>query len=51
MKYGDKLKEARKVSELSQEQLAKKLIVSRSAIAKWEDNLGMPDITNLRNIA
>ena len=38
MKLGEKIKEARKQCGLSQEQLAEKMTVSRSAVAKWEAN-------------
>lgn len=48
MTFGEKLKEARKKFGLSQEQLAEKMSVSRSAIAKWENDKGMPDIGNLK---
>lgn len=51
MTFGEKLKEARKEAALSQEQLAEKLSVSRSAVAKWESDKGMPDINNLKAIA
>ena len=51
MTFGEKLKEARKESGLSQEQLAEKMSVSRAAIAKWENDKGMPDINNLKAIA
>lgn len=51
MTFGEKLKEARKESGLSQEQLSEKMSVSRSAIAKWETNKGMPDVNNLKVIA
>lgn len=51
MTFGEKLKKARIEAMLSQEQLAEKLNVSRSAIAKWETNKGMPDIDNLKGIA
>ena len=51
MTFGEKLKEARKKSGLSQEQLAEKLSVSRSAVAKWETDKGMPDVNNLRTMA
>lgn len=51
MTLGEKLKESRKRAGLSQEQLAKKLSVSRSAVAKWENDNGMPDIENLKAIA
>jgi|SRR5690625_9801 len=48
MTFGEKLKKARKEAGLTQEQLAEKLNVSRSAIAKWETDKGMPDIDNLK---
>ena len=47
MTLGEKIKEARKQCGLSQEQLAEKLAVSRSAVAKWETDKGIPDIANL----
>ena len=51
MTLGEKLKEARKQVSLSQEQLAEKLGVSRSAVAKWETDNGIPDVGNLKVIA
>ncbi len=48
MTFGEKLKAARKEAGLSQEQLSEKLSVSRSAIAKWESDKGLPDVNNLR---
>ncbi len=51
MTLGEKLKEARKQAGLSQEQLSEKLGVSRSAVAKWETDNGIPDIDNLRVIS
>lgn len=51
MTFGEKLKKARKEAGLSQEQLAEKLSVSRSAVAKWENDKGMPDIQNLKALA
>ena len=51
MTLGEKIKEARKQSGLSQEQLAEKMSVSRSAIAKWETDKGLPDIDNLKALA
>ena len=51
MTFGTKLKQARQNAKLSQEQLAEKLCVSRSAVAKWETDKGMPDIDNLMAIA
>lgn len=51
MTFGEKMKEARKEAGISQEQLAEKMSVSRSAIAKWETNKGIPDINNLKVLA
>ena len=48
MTIGKKIKEARTNCGLSQEQLAEKLNVSRSAVAKWETDKGIPDIENLK---
>ena len=48
MTFGEKLKNARKEAGLSQAQFAEKLSVSRSAIAKWESDKGMPDVNNLK---
>lgn len=51
MTFGEKLKKARTQAGYSQEQLAEKLCVSRSAVAKWETDKGMPDIENLKATA
>ena len=51
MTFGEKLKEARKKIGLSQEQFAEKLNISRSAVAKWESDIGIPDVSNLKSIA
>ena len=48
MGLGEKIRRARKQCGLSQEQLAEKMCVSRSAIAKWETGKGLPDIENLK---
>ena len=48
MTFGEKIKEARKQCSLSQEQLSEKMAVSRSAVAKWETDKGIPDIENLK---
>lgn len=48
MTLGEKIRQARKSCGLSQEGLAEKLCVSRSAIAKWETDKGMPDVENLK---
>lgn len=51
MTFGEKIKTARKEAGLSQEQFAEKMSVSRSAIAKWENDKGMPDVNNLKAMA
>lgn len=51
MTLGEKIREARKQCSLSQEQLAEKMCVSRSAIAKWETDKGLPDIGNLKMLS
>ncbi len=48
MTLGEKIRYARKSCGLSQEQLSQKMCVSRSAIAKWETDKGIPDIENLK---
>lgn len=47
MELGNKISTLRKEAGLSQEQLAEKIGVSRSAIAKWESEKGIPDIENI----
>lgn len=51
MTLGEKIREARRKCGLSQEQLAEKMSVSRSAIAKWETDKGLPDVGNLKMLA
>lgn len=51
MTLGEKIRYARKACGLSQTQLAEKLCVSRSAIAKWETDKGLPDVENLKLLA
>lgn len=51
MTFGEKLKRSRNEAGLSQEKLAEMITVSRSAVAKWETDKGMPDINNLKLIA
>ena len=51
MIFAEKLKEARTRAGLSQEQLAEKISVSRSAVAKWETGKGLPDIENIKAIS
>ena len=51
MTLGEKIREARRKCGFSQEQLAEKMSVSRSAIAKWETDKGLPDVGNLKLLA
>ena len=47
MKISQVLKDIRQQNHLTQETLAERLKVSRSAIARWESEKGIPDIGNL----
>ena len=51
MSIGEKIRDLRLSENLSQEQFAEKLDISRSAVAKWETDSGVPDIENLIAIA
>ena len=51
MKLNEKIKEYRKIFNLSQEQFAEKLSVSRQVITKWENDEGLPEIGNLKAIS
>lgn len=46
IKQGEYLKKLRTENQLSQEQLAEKLGVSRQSISKWEQGISTPDIDN-----
>ncbi|MCH5296527.1 MAG: helix-turn-helix domain-containing protein [Ruminococcus sp.] len=45
------IKYLRKKAELSQEELAEKLNVSRQSVAKWENGDSLPDIIKCRELA
>lgn len=47
----EKIKYLRKANNMTQEELAEKLNVSRQAITKWESGIGTPDITNIEALA
>ncbi len=51
MDFNEKLQELRKQKGLTQEELAEKLYVSRTAISKWESGRGYPNIESLKAIA
>jgi transcriptional regulator with XRE-family HTH domain len=47
LKLGEQLKKLREERNMSREELAQKMNVSRQAVYKWENNKGYPDIQNL----
>ena len=51
MEFNEKLQELRKNRGLTQEELAKELFVSRTAISKWESGRGYPSIESLKEIS
>ena len=51
MEFNEKLLELRKKRGLTQEELAEKLYVSRTAVSKWESGRGYPNIESLKAIA
>ena len=51
MEFNEKLQQLRKQNNLTQEQLAEKLYVSRTAISKWESGKGYPNIESLKSIS
>lgn len=51
LKFAENLKKYRQAKELSQENLAQQLYVSRQAISKWEQGDGAPDLNNLVKLA
>ena len=51
MHLGQFIAARRNNMRLTQEELAEKVGVSKSAIAKWETNGGLPDRDNLRSLA
>ena len=51
MEFNEKLQELRKQKGLTQEELANKLYVSRTAVSKWESGKGYPSIESLKNLS
>ncbi len=47
MKFGDNLKQIRKSKNISQEELAEKLGVSRQSVSKWETGENYPSMYNI----
>ena len=51
MELGEKIQKLRNENKWTQEQLAEKLYVSRTAVSKWESGKGYPNIDSLKDIA
>ena len=51
MEFNEKLQELRKQKNMTQDELAEHLYVSRTAISKWESGRGYPSIESLKAIA
>ena len=47
MEIGTRIQELRKKKNISQEELANNMNVSRQAVSKWESNLSVPDIEKI----
>lgn len=51
MELSEKLQSLRKQHELTQEQVADRLYVSRTAVSKWETGNGCPNLDSLKGLA
>ena len=51
MEFNEKLLELRKQKGLTQDELAKSLYISRTAVSKWESGRGYPNIDSLKAIS
>ena len=51
MEFSEKLKKLRSAKGISQAKLADDIHISRSAVAKWENGLGLPNDESLRMLA
>lgn len=51
MEFNEKLQQLRKRKNLTQEELAKLLFVSRTAVSKWESGRGYPSIDSLKAVS
>ena len=51
MEFGEKIQKLRNEKKWTQEQLAEKLYLSRTAVSKWESGKGYPNIDSLKDIA
>ncbi|MED4240987.1 helix-turn-helix domain-containing protein [Priestia megaterium] len=51
MRLSDQLQRLREEKNMSREELAQQINVSRQAVYKWENNKGYPDIQNLLRLS
>lgn len=51
MNFGSEITELRKKNDLTQEQLAERLCVTRQAVSNWENDRNLPDIEMLIRIS
>lgn len=51
MEFNEKLVHLRKIRNMTQDELAEALYVSRAAVSKWESGRGLPSIESLKDIA
>lgn len=48
MTFGEKIKKLRNENQMTQEELAEKILVTRTAVSKWETDKGYPSIDSLK---
>lgn len=51
MEFSEKLQELRRARNLTQEELAESIFVSRTAVSKWESGRGYPSIDSLKELS
>ena len=51
MEFHEKLQQLRKGQGLTQEELARRLFVSRTAVSKWESGRGYPNLDSLKGLS
>ena len=51
MEFHEKLQQLRKQNHMTQEDLAQRLYVSRTAVSKWESGRGYPNLESLKAIS
>lgn len=49
--FGEKIKQLREANSMTQEDFAEKVLVSRTAVSKWETGKGYPSLDSLKQIS